>query len=98
MKRHGNTNDDLAVAIADLGHTLADFVTMVDRRFTGVEGRLNGVEGRLDGVEERLDGMEGRLFSLEVGQRETNQRLTKLQGDHLATQADIKELYKLAAA
>jgi hypothetical protein len=49
------------------------------------------IEQRLQGVEERLFGVERRLSHVEV-------RLEGVEGEQIATRADIKELYTLGTA
>jgi predicted component of type VI protein secretion system len=50
-----------------------------------------------DQLKDFARAVEERLFNLEVAQRETNQHLDRVEGEQIATRADIKELYILAS-
>lgn len=79
--------DDIAEQITDLG-------TMIAEQFQGLEDRLTK---RMDKLESRMDSLENRMTAQEVAQRETNVRLTRIEGTLEAGESDIKELYEMVS-
>jgi len=83
MKRKEITLKNLAKSLDNVANSIADLATMVTDQFQQVWTQF--------------DTVNQRLGSLEVAQRETNQRLTNLEGEAQATRANIRELYQLAS-
>jgi hypothetical protein len=85
---------DVAESITTLGTMIAERIENVK---TSLTSRIDGLEatlgGRIDGLTGRMDGLEARMFSQEKLQRETNRRLSRVEGTLEAVENDIKELY-----
>lgn len=85
----------------DIVESITALTTMIDQRFTKVEHRLDRIEARLDEVEEKLNRVELRLDSLEIrvgkledAQRETSERLGKVEAETLTLRKEVLELYR----
>jgi hypothetical protein len=95
------TLDDIAESITTLGtmigQRIAEVKASLGSRIDGLEASMNGINtslsGRLDGVNWRLDGLDSRMFNQEKAQRETNRRLSRVEGKLEAVENDIRELY-----
>jgi hypothetical protein len=99
------TLDDVAESINTLGTLIGERINEVEAsleaKITGIkttlEAKIDGVNtslgGRIDGVNWRLDKLDSRMFNQEKAQRETNKRLTSVEGKLVAVENDIKELY-----
>ncbi|HEX8226940.1 MAG TPA: hypothetical protein VF572_03670 [Candidatus Saccharimonadales bacterium] len=91
---------DTPVTLNSLNTKIDHLTDLMIAGFDNMNGRFDRLEERMDRMEARMDHMEARMDALEVAQRETNTRLSGIEGrlDHLESLAktaanDIKELY-----
>jgi chromosome segregation ATPase len=92
-------------SIDDLAESISVLATAVDKGFKQVNVQFQGVNTRLDRLEigqqslrEAQRETNQRLAKLEAAQRETNERLDRLEGNQQALEADVKELYTMLAS
>lgn len=97
--------EGLVHSVADVADSLSAFENKVSRQFNAVADSISTLS---DTVDQQFDEVKDdirllrfdfgtRLTNLESAQRQTNVRLSALEGESTATRADIKELYQLVS-
>ena len=65
----------------------------LERRVANLEVQIAGLQGQVGDLNSRVSNLEVQVTDLATSQRETNQRLEHLEGNSIALEADVKELY-----